>query len=56
MEFCRLAPQLKSYYKPFDENVGALKDDVGYRGHKFDADLDLSYMQTRYYVPVIGQF
>jgi RHS repeat-associated protein len=29
---------------------------VGYTGHKFDADLGLSYMQARYYDPVIGRF
>jgi len=46
----------KSYYKPFGEDIGAPKDDVGYTGHKFDADLGLSYMQARYYDPVIGRF
>ncbi|MEP1444751.1 MAG: RHS repeat-associated core domain-containing protein [Paraglaciecola sp.] len=32
------------------------KDDIGYTGHKFDTDLGLSYMQARYYDPVIGRF
>jgi RHS repeat-associated protein len=32
------------------------KDDVGYTGHKFDTDIGLSYMQARYYDPVIGRF
>jgi len=31
-------------------------DDIGYTGHKFDQDIGLSYMQARYYDPVIGRF
>ena len=31
-------------------------DDVGYTGHKYDADLELVYAQARYYDPVIGRF
>jgi len=44
------------HYKPFGESVGSDKDDIGYTGHKFDTDLGLSYMQARYYDPVIGRF
>ncbi|RUO60189.1 hypothetical protein CWI71_07205 [Pseudidiomarina insulisalsae] len=29
---------------------------MGYTGHKYDDDLGLSYMQARYYDPVIGRF
>jgi RHS repeat-associated protein len=29
---------------------------MGYTGHKFDTDIGLSYMQARYYDPVIGRF
>ncbi len=43
-------------YKPFGESIEAPKDEVGYTGHKFDTDLGLSYMQARYYDPVIGRF
>lgn len=43
-------------YKPFGESIEEPKDDVGYTGHKFDTDLGLSYMQARYYDPVIGRF
>jgi RHS repeat-associated protein len=46
----------RQYYKAFGDTVGVTKDDVGYTGHKFDADLGLSYMQARYYDPVIGRF
>jgi|GEM_PF-2256210 len=44
------------HYKPFGETIETPKDDVGYTGHKFDTDLGLSYMQARYYDPVIGRF
>lgn len=43
-------------YKPFGDSVEPPKDDVGYTGHKFDTELGLSYMQARYYDPVIGRF
>ncbi|WP_220465316.1 MULTISPECIES: RHS repeat-associated core domain-containing protein [unclassified Colwellia] len=40
----------------FGETIGTQSDDVGYTGHKFDTDIGLSYMQARYYDPVIGRF
>jgi RHS repeat-associated protein len=43
-------------YKPFGDSIESPKDEVGYTGHKFDTDLGLSYMQARYYDPVIGRF
>jgi hypothetical protein len=43
----------RQYYKAFGDTVSATKDDVGYTGHKFDANIGLSYMQARYYDPVI---
>ena len=46
----------RQYYKAFGDTVSATKDDVGYTGHKFDANIGLSYMQARYYDPVIGRF
>jgi len=44
------------HYQPFGKSIEAPKDDIGYTGHKFDTDLGLSYMQARYYDPVIGRF
>ncbi|MBA6379207.1 MULTISPECIES: RHS repeat domain-containing protein [unclassified Colwellia] len=44
------------HYQPFGETIGTQSDDVGYTGHKFDTDIGLSYMQARYYDPVIGRF
>lgn len=46
----------RQHTRPFGESIEAPKDDVGYTGHKFDTDLGLSYMQARYYDPVIGRF
>ncbi len=50
-----VAPSVMNY-KPYGDSIEAAKDDVGYTGHKFDTDLGLSYMQARYYDPVIGRF
>jgi RHS repeat-associated protein len=46
----------RMHYQPFGESIEPPKDDIGYTGHKFDTDLGLSYMQARYYDPVIGRF
>ncbi|WP_274055478.1 RHS repeat domain-containing protein [Thalassomonas actiniarum] len=43
-------------FKPFGETIETANDEVSYTGHKFDTDLGLSYMQARYYDPVIGRF
>ena len=44
------------HYKPFGESIEVQQDDVGYAAHKFDTDLGLSYMQARYYDPILGRF
>jgi RHS repeat-associated protein len=44
------------HFRPFGESIEGEIDDAGYTGHKFDKDLGLSYMQARYYDPVIGRF
>lgn len=44
---------------PFGESLSALNtraDRVGYTGHIEDDDLALTYMQARYYDPVLGRF
>ncbi len=46
----------RMHYRPFGATVEAARDEVGYTGHKFDADIGLSYMQARYYDPEIGRF
>ena len=46
----------RMHYRPFGATLEDSKDEVGYTGHKFDADIGLSYMQQRYYDPEIGRF
>ncbi|WNZ54222.1 RHS repeat-associated core domain-containing protein [Microbulbifer sp. MKSA007] len=46
----------KQHYRPYGKSIEGEVDDVGYTAHKFDADLDLSYMQARYYDPNLGRF
>ncbi|KZN65017.1 RHS repeat domain-containing protein [Pseudoalteromonas luteoviolacea] len=43
-------------YRPYGESIDSSRDDIGYTGHKYDPDIELSYMQARYYDPVIGRF
>lgn len=46
----------RSHYKPFGDSIEGVQQDVGYTGHQHDAELGLTYMQARYYDPVIGRF
>ncbi len=45
-------------YKPYGEKL--VKQDatntIGYTGHQFDRETGLTYMQARYYDPVVGRF
>ncbi|MDZ7902501.1 MAG: RHS repeat-associated core domain-containing protein [Rheinheimera sp.] len=45
-----------SVYQPFGERIGGQKVGVGFTGHLEDPDIELTYMQQRYYDPVIGRF
>ncbi|VUD51028.1 tRNA3(Ser)-specific nuclease WapA [Thalassocella blandensis] len=45
------------YYEPFGKSLsGDKKDEPDYTGHVYDDDLNLVYMQARYYDPLIGRF
>ncbi|MDT3322024.1 RHS repeat-associated core domain-containing protein [Shewanella sp. SP1S2-4] len=46
----------RSHYEPFGKRIGGDKEGVGYTGHVHDRDLGLTYMQARYYDPLIGRF
>jgi RHS repeat-associated protein len=46
----------EQHFYPYGSSVEGEIDDAGYTGHKFDTDLGLSYMQARYYDPMIGRF
>ena len=45
-----------SVYQPFGERIGGQKTGLGFTGHLEDTDIGLTYMQQRYYDPVIGRF
>ena len=46
----------RSVYEPFGKRLGGEKAGLGFTGHLQDEDLGLTYMQARYYDPVIGRF
>lgn len=46
----------RSHYEPFGKRMGGDKPGIGYTGHLQDEDLGLTYMQARYYDPLIGRF
>src|SRR5690606_7970433 len=47
----------RNEYEPYGKVLGApVQDGPGYTGHVSDAATGLSYMQQRYYDPVIGRF
>lgn len=43
-------------YKPYGEGTPSQKSGLGYTGHLEDPELGLTYMQQRFYDPVIGRF
>jgi len=45
-----------SHYEPFGKRLEGNKEGLGYTGHLEDTDLELTYMQARYYDPMIGRF
>ncbi|NRB24619.1 RHS repeat-associated core domain-containing protein [Shewanella sp.] len=46
----------RSVYEPFGKRLGGEKAGLGFTGHLQDEDLGLTYMQARYYDPLIGRF
>ncbi len=48
--------QPKQHFAPFGSSLEGEIDGVGYTGHKHDTDIGLTYMQARYYDPVLGRF
>ncbi|WNH52266.1 RHS repeat-associated core domain-containing protein [Stenotrophomonas oahuensis] len=46
----------RTHYEPYGKPINRVVDGIGYAGHKMDADIDLSYMQQRYYDPNLARF
>ena len=52
-------PAYTEHYRPWGEKKNhpvQLSNDVGYTGHQDDVATGLTYMQARYYDPVVGRF
>ena len=43
-------------YEPATTGCGLDDNQIGYTGHVIDKDLGLTYMQARYYDPIVGRF
>jgi RHS repeat-associated protein len=48
--------QQRYRYTPYGEDFGGTLNGLGYTGHDMDQETGLTYMQQRYYDPVIGRF
>jgi RHS repeat-associated protein len=46
----------RTQYEPYGAAIGKVVDGVGYAGHLMDGPTGLTYMQQRYYDPMIGRF
>lgn len=47
----------RQHYQPFGQRIpDSNYTDIGFTGHKHDGELGLTYMQQRYYDPIIGRF
>ncbi|WP_444996926.1 RHS repeat-associated core domain-containing protein [Aliikangiella sp. IMCC44359] len=46
----------RSHYEPFGKRLEGKKEGIGFTGHLEDEELELTYMQARYYDPLIGRF
>ncbi|TCN79453.1 RHS repeat-associated core domain-containing protein [Shewanella fodinae] len=46
----------RSHYEPFGKRLGGDKAGIGFTGYLQNEDLNLTYMQARYYDPLIGRF
>jgi len=44
------------HHRPYGSSIEGENNAPGYTGHHFDTTIGLSYMQARYYDPVIGRF
>lgn len=46
----------RTNYDPYGGPIGKVVDGIGYTGHVMDSATGLTYMQQRYYDPVVGRF
>ncbi|MCK9383207.1 MAG: hypothetical protein M0Q15_01000 [Nevskia sp.] len=46
----------REHYGPYGEKLNGVNDKIGYTGHAYDAESQLTYAQARFYDPAIGRF
>jgi RHS repeat-associated protein len=46
----------QEHYDPFGQKLNGVSEKVGYTGHAFDAESGYTYMEARFYDPLVGRF
>jgi RHS repeat-associated protein len=46
----------REHYGPYGEKLNGVNDKIGYTGHAYDAESQLTYAQARFYDPAVGRF
>lgn len=44
------------HFDPYGEKLNGVSEKIGYTGHAWDAETNLTYMEARFYDPKIGRF
>jgi RHS repeat-associated protein len=48
--------QWREHYDPWGMKLNGVNEKIGYTGHPYDAETALTYMQARFYDPLVGRF
>jgi len=48
--------QWREHYDPYGMKLNGVAEKVGYTGHAYDSETGLTYMQARFYDPLVGRF
>ena len=46
----------EEHYDPYGQKLNGVNEKIGYTGHAYDAESGLTYMQSRFYDPLVGGF
>lgn len=46
----------QEHYEPYGEKLNGVKEKVGFAGHAWDSESDLTYMKARFYDAEVGRF
>jgi RHS repeat-associated protein len=46
----------REHYDPWGMKLNGVDEKIGYTGHAFDGETDFTYMQARFYDPLVGRF